>query len=103
MSKVYISGKITGLPQSEYMENFMRAEQKMKKAGYSVINPAKINAMLPIDTTWEQYMKVSITLLNMCDAIYMMDNWKDSRGAMMEYDQARYVGMKIIFESEVAD
>lgn len=99
--KIYISGRITGLPQNEYMDNFMRSEMWLKARGYSVINPAKVNQMLPIDTTYEQYMAMSFCMLDMCDAIYMMSNWTESKGAKMEIEQAKAKGMKIMYESEV--
>ena len=47
---IYISGPITGI--SDYMERFEKAEKELIENGYSVINPAKVNAMLPEDATW---------------------------------------------------
>ena len=44
---IYISGPITGTP--DYMERFEKAEKELTENGYSVINPAKVNAMLPQD------------------------------------------------------
>lgn len=98
MRKCYISGKITGLSQDEYMKRFMDGEQTMKKAGYSVINPAKVNAMMPIDMTWDEYMKMSLTMLSFCDTIYMLSNYTDSKGAMLELSKAQERKMDIFFE-----
>ena len=39
---IYISGPITGT--SDYMERFEKAEKELIENGYSVINPAKVNA-----------------------------------------------------------
>ncbi len=36
----------------DYMERFEKAEKELIENGYSVINPAKVNAMLPEDATW---------------------------------------------------
>ena len=33
-------------------------------------------------------MKVSLVLLDMCDAIYLLEGWQDSRGANREYGYA---------------
>ena len=63
--------------------------------GYSVINPAKVNAMLPEDATWEEYIKVSLTLLSICTGVYMMPGWRESRGAVLEFMQARRNEMQI--------
>ena len=54
MIKIYISGKITGT--TDYIQRFERAEKALSK--YIVINPAKVNAQLPIETTWEEYMQM---------------------------------------------
>ena len=44
--------------------------------------------MLPEETAYEEYMKVSLVLLDMCDAIYLLEGWQDSRGANREYGYA---------------
>ena len=98
MSKVYISGQISGLEKDDYMERFAKAEKELTERGYSVINPAKVNAQLPDDTTYEEYMKMSLTMLDMCDYIYMMSSWKSSSGACLEYQYAKTLGKNIIFE-----
>ena len=98
--KVYISGKITGLPKEEYMYNFNQAERFLKKRGYSVINPARVNGELPENTTtYEEYMKVSLTLLSFCDVIYMQENWMESKGTMIEWEYAVLHGIMAMYES----
>lgn len=84
--RVYISGPITGT--DDYMERFAKVEEKLKKAGHSVMNPAKLNSVMPEDTTYEEYMRMSFAMLDMCGAIYMMDGWKNSLGANREYGYA---------------
>lgn len=90
---VYISGAITGT--SDYMERFARAEKVLTERGMSVINPAKVNSMMPQDTTYDQYMKMSFCMLSMCQRIYMIDGWENSKGANMERDYARKHGIDI--------
>lgn len=91
--RIYISGPITGT--KDYMQRFEKAEKELTEKGYSVINPAKVNAMLPQDATWEEYIKVSLTLLSICTGVYMMPGWRESRGAVLEFMQARRNGMQI--------
>lgn len=94
MMKVYISGPITGT--DDYMERFAKAEEYLQSVGFTVINPAKVNSNLPADTTWKQYMEMSIVMLKMCDAIYMLDGWKNSCGANIEYIEAVMSGKQIL-------
>ena len=94
MIKIYISGKITGT--TDYIKRFERAEKTL--SNYIVINPAKVNAQLPIETTWKEYMQMSMTMLKMCNAIYMLKGWEDSKGARLEYNYAVENNYKIIFE-----
>ena len=99
--RIYISGQISNLEKSYYMERFECAELRLTVVdGYSVVNPTKVNAQLPADTSYEDYMKMSFCMLDMCDAIYMLDGWEESRGANREYGYAIAKGKKVIFESE---
>lgn len=41
--RIYISGKITGLPFDEAFKMFENAENKLKFRGYEVVNPMKLN------------------------------------------------------------
>lgn len=94
---VYISGQITGT--TDYLERFARAEKHLRSRGYSVINPAKVNAQLPDDTTYEQYMDMSFTMLKMADVIYMLDGWEKSNGARMEFENSVNHYRPILFEN----
>lgn len=93
--RVYISGAITGT--DDYMERFAKAEKKLTEQGYSVINPAKVNAQLPEDTSYEEYMKMCFCMLDMCDAIYMLHEWNKSCGANRELGYAMAKDKIIIF------
>ena len=97
MSKrVYISGAITGT--TDYLQRFAKAEDELTKKGFSVINPAKVNAQMPDDTTYEEYMKMSFCLLSLCDVAYFLNGWRNSNGANKEYRYALEHSIKAIFE-----
>lgn len=86
MSKIYISGPITGI--DDYMERFSKAEKELEAQGFGVINPAKVLSQMPAETTYEEYMKMSMVMLNMCTRIYMLKGWEKSPGANREYGYA---------------
>ena len=94
--KVYISGPITGT--NDFEEEFNRAEYFLKNMyqDCTVINPVRVCAELPRDTTHDQYMDVCIAMLKMCDTIYMIDGWRESLGANREYGFALGHGIQII-------
>ena len=94
--KIYISGPITGT--TDYMERFAKAEKELTEQGYSVVNPAKVNAHLPEDTNYEEYMKMCFCMLDMCEAIYMLKTWNKSCGANRELGYAMANDMIIMYE-----
>ena len=67
------------------MERFAKAEKELTAKCYSVVNPAKVNAQLPEDTTYEEYMKMCFCMLDMCEAIFMLKGWSKSCGSNREY------------------
>ena len=94
--KIYISGAISNT--DDYMERFAKAEKELTEQGYSVVNPAKVNAQLPEDTTYDEYMKMCFCMLDMADSIYMLSNYENSKGACMEYGYAMAKDMIIMYE-----
>lgn len=85
--RVYISGKITGLPFKQCRAKFKATEDNLKAMGYEVINPFEISAKLP-KMKHHEYMHICKPLLDLCDAIIMQSDWQDSEGAKMEYNWA---------------
>lgn len=83
----------------EARQKFEDAQALLDDIGFEAINPMKHG--LPDESTWEKHMVKDIELLLSCDAIYMMDNWIDSKGASIEYDIANRLGKDIWFESNV--
>ena len=93
--RIYISGPITGT--KDYLERFGKAGLKLIEQGYKVINPACIAAVMPY-LTYEEYMRLDLFLLDMCDAVYMLKGWQESKGANREYGYALAKDKIIIFE-----
>lgn len=99
MSKrIYISGAITGT--TDYMERFAEAEKSLTEAGYEVVNPSKLCLIMPETATHKEYMDICIPLLKICESIYMLDGWKESKGANIEKNIATESGMKVQYQDE---
>ena len=94
---VYLSGKITG--DEKYKEKFKAAEQRLTDAGYTVINPA----LLPSDMPIEKYMPICLAMLEQADAVYMLEDWKTSKGAILERKYAIYQDIEVWYQSWEAD
>lgn len=101
---VYLSGKISGLSPSAASKKFMEV-RLMLKGVTQVINPFEIG--LPDELRWisegvsekerwERHMDRDLDLLRNCDCIYMLDNWKESTGAIIEIKEAISHNIRIL-------
>jgi hypothetical protein len=91
--KVYIAGKISGCP--EYKEFFEAAAKKVISMGNEPVIPYKGTSGRE---TYKEYIDHGLSLLKDCDAIFMLRNWPDSRGATLERMYAEVVDIPIIEE-----
>ena len=67
----------------EALYHFNKAETNLIAAGYKVVNPMKL---VDPAASWETAKKICITaLLTNCDKICLLDNWRQSKGAVMEH------------------
>ncbi len=96
VTKIYISGKISGI-ENEAPELFTKAEMELQAKGFEVINPMALSHNH--DKSWHSYMKEDVRALCECDAIYMLSNWTDSKGAIIEHTIAIYLGLKVQYEA----
>lgn len=93
--RVYISGPITGI--RDYRKAFDDAEKKLTEKGYTAVNPAKLADILPeTTTTWNEYMVISMALLNLCEGILMLPGWEESAGAKIERSEAIHSELQFI-------
>ncbi len=94
-AKIYLSGAITGNP--DYMTQFDEAEKELTAKGWRVLNPAKTSATLPV-TSYLVYMQLSLVQMQDASAIYMLQGWERSPGAVFEKHVAESMGYAVIFQ-----
>ncbi|MBC7748584.1 MAG: DUF4406 domain-containing protein [Methylotenera sp.] len=84
MKKIYIAGKVTGLPKDEVVEKFAAMQKKIENLGFEAVNPIEI--VKDFNTPWNQAMRLCIAALTLCDAIVLLPDWINSNGAKIEWD-----------------
>ena len=93
--RIYIAGKVSGEKPEEVFHKFLAAEEKLKADGWEPVNPVRhCGAEWP----WEKCMRACVILLMGCDNIYLLKDWKRSRGARLERYIALKLGMRVTKE-----
>lgn len=91
--KIYIAGKITGDPN--YKEKFKVAEERLTQEGHVGLNPA----ILPEGLMQENYIHICKAMIDVCEAVYFLNDWTTSKGAKTEMEYATVTGKELIFQA----
>ncbi len=94
MKKVYIGGKVTGLPRHQATQLFGTLEKKLQEQGYETVVPLNL---VESNMEWQAAMRICIAKLMECDELHLLPNWQDSNGARLERDIAQRLGMNIVY------
>lgn len=89
----YLSGPMTGLPNFN-RQAFKSAERRLKRR-FTVLNPSDI--IISPQGEYGDYLREALKMLLSAEAIYMLPGWRASKGATVEHDVARAVGMKVMY------
>lgn len=92
MSKIYISGPITGIP-NQNRKAFEEASVRLTCTGWDAVIPHDVSS----ETEWLLAMKADIKALMDCDAIFMLSEWQKSIGAVIEHDLAVKLGYLVFY------
>lgn len=99
---IYVSGKYSG----DVASNIGAARSvacKLWEMGHSVIcphtNTANFETFCKAD--YDDYIKGDLDMIARCDAMVMVDGWMTSKGAVIENEYAKRLGISIYFESSL--
>ena len=94
--KVYIAGKVTGLEKAEVFKKFNESVSQLKKQGYITMSPAVLASNEGFEHS--DYMHVCFAMIDVCDAVYMQKDWRNSKGARMDLQYAKKCKKRILYE-----
>lgn len=92
MTRVYISGPMTGYPNLNRLA-FLKAAASLEGMRHAVLNPHD----LPHEdaTEWHEFMRTDIMALVTCNGVAALPGWQESRGAVLEVHIAHALGMTV--------
>ena len=96
MRRIYISGKISGLPIEQATYNFAESAKICEREGKKPINPMTFKHPLRF---WIGYMVIDIIMLLTCSEIYLQSDWFESKGARIECKVAKFFRKKLIVKT----
>lgn len=94
--RVYIAGKVTGLPYEEVQNNFHTIHNQLLKLSFKPVNPLVV--VNDPKCEWTIAMRKCIEALMTCDAVFVQENYKDSQGAMLELEICSKLKIPFFFD-----
>lgn len=101
MKVIFVSGPYRANNLQGVLANIRKARKvslKLWLEGWAAIcchsNTALFDGAAP-DNIW---LEGDLEILRRCDAIYMIDGWENSEGAISEFKLAQELGLEIIYE-----
>jgi hypothetical protein len=112
---IYIAGPMRGRPEFNFPA-FDRAADRLEAKGWSVFNPAerdRAHGFSEVGLTGHEPLheldnfdhrqamaEDTFFICTEADAIYMLNGWQSSRGAVAERALAMALGLEVLYESE---
>jgi hypothetical protein len=90
--KLYLAGPMTGYPEFNFPA-FRAEAARLRAMGFEIVNPAEI--VTDQSVAWLDCMRADIKQLVDCDGIALLAGWAQSRGASIEHNLARDLGLRV--------
>ena len=102
--KIFISLPMTGRRDETIQEDIQKTSEFLQSMEYEPVHSYTVVD----ESAVEDKNKLGLSLLGQafikmadCDAVYMCDGWRDSRGCRLEHDAAFDYGLEIYFEGDM--
>lgn len=98
MKRCYMVGSSSGMDEESIRSAFEKAKKEVRKKGYDPFSPLDVAGFMPKDLSADKKLKnlTLITELSRCDAVYLLDNWRQSERAKFEYHYAMASGIDVL-------
>lgn len=81
------------------MKKFHQAHVYLTTLDFKIVNPVTLPH--DHDRSWKSYLKEDLKALRPCNDIYMLNNWEQSRGAILEHWYAKRYGIKVHYQPKL--
>lgn len=119
--RIYIAGPMTGFPDHN-IPAFNAAAKRLRAEGHFVINPVDLSSLFGTpeelsdsfaayydpsgcsgddDGIAENVMAADLAAVRSCNAIYLLNGWENSKGALKEVHVAIEHKLQIILENTI--
>lgn len=86
---------MSGIPEFN-RPAFMSVAERITRLDYVALNPA----ILPDGLSQAEYMDICLSMLRCANAIYLLNGWESSLGAVAERALAEKLGLTIMLQGE---
>lgn len=104
---IYVSGPMSGYTNYNF-EEFFYWGKLLKLHGYKVINPADkdltkmFHGWQYTEDQWEDLIEYDRMLIKCyADAVFLLKGWEDSKGALLEIEEANLKQIPLFYEEKV--
>lgn len=107
VEKIYIAGPMRGYPCFNF-ERFFYWAFVLRISGYTPLNPAEHDCVTWLETgriytpsDYDDLIKFDLEWIEKeADALFMLNGWEKSEGALQEYEKAKELGLQRFYESD---
>lgn len=105
MKRIYVAGPYSADNVLDVLHNIRKgisASANLFKAGYAPFSPWLDYHYVFEDhnreLTVSQFYEYSIAFLDVCEAVYVLDGWENSKGTLKEIERANSLGIPVFYD-----